>query len=251
MALANIASKARAYPTLERFGQFVSITDYFREDTGSATDLDPATRHHLDLMAVYCRDFLTKPHPSSGRAGPVCPYTRRAVARSLMLLTHCDDDGSDDAALVRALLTLRSAYLERDAELPEDDRLFHAIVITFPQVPARESAALIQRLHAILKPEFTGFGLMIGEFYPGCPAPGLYNPEFRPLQTPVAALVIRHMTVRDAPFLVGNPLFEANYERQFGADGTRHLQTALDRLTACPVSRADAARSADPILQPA
>ncbi|MEO0867043.1 MAG: DUF6875 domain-containing protein, partial [Cyanobacteria bacterium J06642_11] len=57
------------------------------------------------------------------------------------------------------------------------------------------------RIQRRLKPFFVEKRLMLGEFYPGNQSPGLHNPDFRPLQSPVPMLVIRSMTEPDLPFL--------------------------------------------------
>lgn len=244
MALANSASRTCFSPVLEPFGQSVSISEFFENRGSQIRDLDATTRRQFEAMADYCRNFLTRSHPALGRAGPVCPYTRRGITRNLLSLTHCRLDGSDDYAIVQAMIGLRTAYLTRDAGLAENDRPFHAIVVLFPHLQEEEAAPLIERLHKRLKPDFTDLGLMIGEFYPGCDSAGLHNPDFRPLQTPVPALVIRHMTIADAPFLAGDPRFRASYGRQFGEEGTRTMRAFLDRAPPCPAAPGHRARPA-------
>lgn len=76
---------------------------------------------------------------------------------------------------------------------------------------------------------------MIGEFYPTCPEPGLHNPAFRPLDTPVPALAIRYITKFDAPFMLGDPAYEAGYVERFGDEGVRRLTRLKARSAGCPV----------------
>jgi len=45
--------------------------------------------------------------------------------------------------------------------------------------------------HERCKPNFVERGLMLGEFWSGNDSPGVHNPEFRPLDSPVPLLVIR------------------------------------------------------------
>lgn len=249
MALEITTPVVRFYPNFESFGPLMSISEFDRHGL-PATDLDPRTIRHLSMIATYCRDVLTRPDPSSGRAGPVCPYSRRAVARDLLLLTHCRLDGSDEDAIADALEEMKLAYLHQDSALCEDDRLFHAVAITFPHIADADAAGLIERLHARLKPGFTDIGLMFGEFYPTCDAGGLHNPDFRPLQTPVPALVIRHMTVKDAPFLIGNPRFQDHYIRQFGEEGRRAIQAIRDGKAGLAAAEVAPLRSIHQTLQP-
>ena len=58
-------------------------------------------------------------------------------------------------------------------------------------------------------------GLMIGQFYPGCDEAGIRNPDFRPLQSPIPLLAIRHMVNSDFPFLAGSVAWIEEYLRKF------------------------------------
>jgi len=211
------------------FGGLIPISHLFKDFGWEDVDLDALAYSHLRSAARYCRDVLTRPDPRQGRPGPICPYTPRATGRDLVALTYCRLKTADEEILVHGMADLRRVYLERDAELTEKDRVLHAVIITFPYLIEPDAGEFVQHLHARLKPAFTDHGLMIGEFYPDCPAPGLHNPDFRPLQAPVAAFVIRHMMMADVPFMVGDRRFLENYRHRFGEEGDRYLRDFLDR----------------------
>jgi hypothetical protein len=44
-------------------------------------------------------------------------------------------------------------------------------------------------------------GLLVGEFHAANANPGLHNPDFRPLRSPVPMLAIRHLVESDLAFL--------------------------------------------------
>jgi hypothetical protein len=52
-----------------------------------------------------------------------------------------------------------------------------------------------------LKPLFVNDGLMLGEFHELNESPGLHNPDFRPLRSPIPLLAIRRMVYSDIVFL--------------------------------------------------
>jgi hypothetical protein len=56
---------------------------------------------------------------------------------------------------------------------------------------------------------------MIGQFYPGCEEPGIRNPVFRPLRSPLALLAIRYMVSSDFPFLAKKTEWIEEYLKKF------------------------------------
>jgi hypothetical protein len=92
------------------------------------------------------------------------------------------------------------------------DVLLKTILILFPTVT---SYSIIDEAQRRLKNQFVAMGLMIGQFYPGCQEPGLWNPQFRPLQSPLALLAVRHMVSSDFPFLAANPEWIERYLKKF------------------------------------
>ncbi len=80
--------------------------------------------------------------------------------------------------------------------------LYKAILLIFPDISGLlEQTALVDRIQQQLKPFFVEEGLMIGEFHEHNESPGLHNPDFRPLRSPIPMLAIRFMTEPDLPFL--------------------------------------------------
>ena len=81
---------------------------------------------------------------------------------------------------------------------------------------------------------------MIGQFYPGCAENGLWNPDFRPLDSPLPMLAIRHMVESDLPFLTREtdpPEERSSFLRSYlfrlgGALSEGRFNEALDRLIA-------------------
>lgn len=52
-----------------------------------------------------------------------------------------------------------------------------------------------------MKPSFVEAGMMLGEFYSENESPGLYNPDFRPLRSPIPLFVYRRLVPNDLVFL--------------------------------------------------
>ena len=71
---------------------------------------------------------------------------------------------------------------------------------------------------------------MLGEFHSGPPAKGgLWNPDFRPLHSPVPLLAVRHMVATDLPFLIDDAAALRSYLERFGSTAP----PALRQRAAC------------------
>ena len=94
-------------------------------------------------------------------------------------------------------------------------------------------------------------GLMLGQFHPLPPAEGgLWNPDFRPLRSPVPLLAIRQMVPSDLPFLTGEVEFLDSYLRVFRDRlNDRQRAEADDAYEQAARGRAEASSSRCPHTQ--
>lgn len=200
-------------------------------------DLEAGLRHPLvdgvldELRGVvaWARQYLCRPHPELGRRGPVCPYAQASLDRGMFFLAvHRGELASPDA-LDQMLLVYRDWF----RQLPPTGgpaAQFKTILLTLPDIPAPAGNHIVDATQARLKPRYVADGLMIGEFHSGPPAKaGLWNPDFRPLRSPLPLLAIRHMVPSDFPFLADDADLVANYLRIFGATTPQSLR---DRVAA-------------------
>jgi hypothetical protein len=184
-----------------------------------ANPLPPPARGHeaaLRTVVEWTRSYLTRGHPELGRRGSVCPYVDTALnLGSLYLTVHRGRPGSPQQAAA-ALEPYRDWFLQL---APSTSRagLFTAILVLFPYLDGNDLTRIIDGAQRLQKPAYVARGLMIGEFHPGPPdKPGLHNPDFRPLASPVPMLAIRHMVATDRPFLQDDPELAAVHHLRFG-----------------------------------
>jgi hypothetical protein len=142
---------------------------------------------------------------------------------------------------------------------------FKTILLTLPDIPGPTANRIVDGTQERLKPRYVAEGLMIGEFHSGPPAKaGLWNPEFRPLRSPLPLLAIRHMVASDFPFLADDAGSVATYLRLFGAvtppvlrdrvaAAANEFGLALPAwaLAAAPAAGSPAPPVADPATSPA
>ncbi|WP_308015190.1 DUF6875 domain-containing protein [Nocardia coffeae] len=182
--------------------------------------LDPAAA----AFTRWVDGHLMHPHPDLGRDGPVCPFVRAGVAHGLLwagLATGGDGLGSVD--LRRIVHDALEQYRDLSAEHPDRDRQL-ALVTLFPGLTRYER---IDAAHLAGKSDAVRHGAMLGQFYPGCGVPGLWNRDFHPLDAPVPMLVLRPMMSTDFPFLAGRADWLYAYFTHLAPDLPRRLRWAI------------------------
>lgn len=206
------------------FGPRIPVAEVMRGGA-AAGGYDAAARATLTAMGRYVTGFLTSEHPDLGRSGAVCPFARQAAEAQLIRLTACTSDS--EAAIVGGLAELRSELADLAAWPGRGIGPRHrAIVAVFPQLSEPDGARMIERIQQRLKPSFVKGRMMIGQFFPSCPEPGLRNPAFRPLQSPVISLAMRNITIFDAPFMLDRAEYMEAFVHTFGAAGEEMIAKA-------------------------
>ena len=189
----------------------------------SESGVGPDTATHIHQLQRWVADYLTQPNVDLGRAGPVCPFAGPSLDRDLLWVVSVRGTSPAFADVVAMLHEFRAVF----SALPPDagpNALLKAVLIAFPDVV---DFALIDQLQRTLKPEYVAAGLMVGQFYDGCREPGLWNDRFRPLQSPIPLIAIRHMVSSDFPFLNTNPEWVEAYLRRFAPTIPSPVRAAL------------------------
>jgi hypothetical protein len=204
--------------------------------TASQVDRLLGTGAPLAEALGWVRSFLAQPHPDLGRTGPVCPFVPVALELDTIWCGLVTGAEPDPAYLAAAIGEYRELFLELEPrQLPE--ALNKAILIVFPNL-GPEGASAVDEVQRELKPRFVEAGLMLGEFHAANESPGLRNPDFRPLRSPVPMLAIRNMVESDLPFLrrsIDPPgmraAFVRSYLRRLGSTVSRNsFSQAIDAL---------------------
>jgi len=155
---------------------------------------------YLIETTKWVRGFLAKPHPDLGRSGPVCPFLPRALQFDSIQLAIVHTKGAVKETIEDIVKRYRDVFLELEPQSGEL-AIYKSLLLIFPDVNEIEAPEIIDSIQQKLKPFFVEEGLMIGEFHRRNKSPGLHNPNFYPLRSPVPMLAIRFMTESDLPFL--------------------------------------------------
>lgn len=194
--------------------------------SGSLPEPAEPYRGVLEEVVRWSHEYLCRGHHELGRYGPVCPYVRPSLERELLWLTVYP--GADPP--LDELSAAVGGYGRWFRRLPPTsgrEAQYKAILIVLPDLPHERAPDVVDVVHAALKPEFVVEGLMLGQFYPACEEPGLWNRRFRPLRSTVPLLTIRHMVAPDAGFLDDDGRFMAAYLARFGDVVPTRLQGAV------------------------
>jgi hypothetical protein len=205
-------------------------------NTAGAQEAEQAERAENDNREQCARarvirwagEYLVRPHPDLGRNGPVCPFVEGSMKRDLFLVEHQAGRFVDPAEVAEILRGTKQRFLDREPRFGPDAQ-YKTILVAFPEMG--EHTEVLDRAQALLKPEFTDVGLMIGQFHPRPPPlPGLWNQEFRPFYSPVPLLAVRHMVAGDLPFLNMESRFVMAYLKHWGGSVPHRLRGLADEL---------------------
>ncbi len=205
-------------------------------DAGSLDDLECSD---ADLEAVkealtWAGEFLGASHADLGRQGAVCPYIRHSFGQRLLYVTSRPETECAGEELHVAVRSSMQWFTRLQERAPEGSEHLVTVLVVLPRID-RTSSTELDTLHASLKDEFVSQGLMIGQFHPRCEARGLWNPDFRPLRSPVPLLAIREMVPSDLPFLVDSGHHASTYFERYARSIPAHTRRFLvERLTSRP-----------------
>ncbi|MGA5131363.1 DUF6875 domain-containing protein [Streptomyces olivoreticuli] len=157
---------------------------------------EAAVDERLRPVADWISGHVARPHPNLGRRGAVCPFVPLSQRLGLIRFALATPPVADEAGLKAATSALKAHWLAMEPR-GGPHAIDKTIVLVLPGLPED----LVVRVHDRLKPEFVGDGMMLGEFFPDHPGPGLHNPAFRPLHSDTPLLVARSMVANDLPFL--------------------------------------------------
>ena len=112
-----------------------------------------------------------------------------------------------------------------------DDVIYNAIVVVFSDLPAdRAQGVFDEVLQELAVPSYVEDGILFGPYYEGNEGTALYNSSFRPFQSPVPFLFVRHGVISDWKFFLDNEDWLTLWARRYGESAVHALAEELRRL---------------------
>jgi hypothetical protein len=164
---------------------------------------------------------------NASRWAHVCPFVRDSLDYDVFWIEETPYTASQGNEIKEVLRAQTGVFKTSapsfdplqsgEAKLPALWKTFFTI---FPAVECRSRKTkpfpLFDEIHKELKPEFVSAGLMLGQFYPNCPQPGVYNEAWiRPLVSPYPAFAIRYMAKHDHLFISKDSREYKSYQKFF------------------------------------
>jgi hypothetical protein len=200
------------------------------EDVGRTSELAESDLAALHAVADWIKTFVVRPHKDLGRAGPVCPFVPGALERKTLWLApeQIADRGVPD--VVELMNGYKSLFLDTQP-VEGDDAIYKVIVVAFTDLSADRAQGVFDDVlqhHAV--PSYVEDGIVFGPFYEGNEGTAIYNASFRPFQSPVPFLFVRHGVTSDWKFFLDNEEWLNLWARRFGESGVQALAQELRRL---------------------
>jgi hypothetical protein len=200
------------------------------EDVGRTSELAEGDLRALHAVADWIKTFVVRPHEDLGRAGPVCPFVPEASERKTLWLApeQIADRGVPD--VVELMDGYKSLFLDTQP-VDGDDAIYKAIVVLFTDLSAdRAQGVFDDVLEHLAVPSYVEDGIVFGPFYEGNEGTAIYNASFRPFQSPVPFLFVRHGVTSDWKFFLDNQNWFKHWVHRFGESGVHALAEELRRL---------------------
>jgi hypothetical protein len=202
------------------------------EDADATRHLAQRDLKALRMAAHWIEIFVARPNKALGRSGPVCPFVPGACERKTLWLAP-ERIAERNVAEVVQLMSEYEKLLLRTEPVAGDDASYKAIVIVFSDSSADRAKDLLNdvRIQNRKRLSYAEDGVVTGEFHARNEGSAIRNPSFRPFQSPVPFVLMRHGVVGDWMFFLDNEDWRSLWARRFGEAAVQSLAAALRRTS--------------------
>jgi hypothetical protein len=200
------------------------------EDVSRTKELAERDRAALHAVADWIKTFVVQPHKDLGRAGTVCPFVPGSLERKTLWLAPEQIADRDVPEVVELMNGYRRLLL--DARPTDgDDVVYNVIVVVYSDLPADRAQGVFDHvLQQLAVPSYVEDGILFGPYYEGHAGTALYNSSFRPFQSPVPFLFVRHGVTGDWKFFLDDDEWLNLWARRYGESAVKALAEELRRL---------------------
>jgi hypothetical protein len=199
------------------------------EDVGRTSELAESDLAALHAVADWIKTYVVKPHKDLGRAGPVCPFVPVSLERRTLWLAPEQIADRDVPDVVELIDGYQRLFL--DAQPTDGDDANKVVVVVFTDLSAdRAQGVFDDVLQHLAVPSYAEHGILFGPFHERFEGTAIYNSSFRPFQSPVPFLFVRHGVISDWKFFLDNEDWLSFWARRFGESAVHALAEELRRL---------------------
>jgi hypothetical protein len=198
------------------------------ERTGKLADRDLEA---LQAVADWIKSYVVRPHKDLiGRTGTVCPFVPGSLERKVLWLAPEQIAGRGAPDVVELVSGYKKLLLETQPT-DGDDADYNVIVVVFTDLPADCAKGVFDDvLKHLAVPSYADDGILFGPYYEGNEATAIYNSMFRPFESPVPFLFVRHGVIPDWKFFLDDDEWLNLWARRNGASGAQALAEELRQL---------------------
>jgi hypothetical protein len=199
------------------------------EDVSRTGELAQGDLAALKAVADWIKTFVVKPHKDLGRAGTVCPFVPGSLERNVLWLAPEQIADRGESGVVELVSGYKRLFLETQPA-GGDDADYKVIVVAFTDLPADRAQGVFDGvLQHLAVPSYADNGILFGPYYEGNEATAIYNPRFRPFQSPVPFLFVRPGVISDWKFFLDNEEWLSLWARRYGESAVQTLVKELRR----------------------
>jgi hypothetical protein len=200
------------------------------DDAGKTRQLAKSDLSALRTVADWIKTFVARPHKDIGREGPVCPFVPGALERRTLWLASEHIAGRSAADVVQLINGYKTQFLHAQPT-GGNDANYKVIVVVFTDLSADHAQGVFgDALKHLAVPSYVEEGILFGPFYEGNKGTAIYNSGFRPFQSPVPFLFVRHGVISDWKFFLDNEDWLNLWARRYGESAVQALAEELRRL---------------------
>jgi hypothetical protein len=183
----------------------------------------------LQAVADWIKTFVVKPNKDLGRAGTVCPFLPRSLDQKTLWLAP-EQIANQTVPDVVQLMKGYKRLLLRAQPSEGDDADYNVLVVVFTDLPTDRARGIFDDiLKHLAVPSYADDGILFGPYYEGNEGTAIYNSRFRPFQTPVPFLFVRHGVISDWKFFVDDEEWLTLWARRYGESAVSALAEELRR----------------------
>jgi hypothetical protein len=200
------------------------------DDANKTGELADSELDALRAIADWINAYVVKPHKDLGRAGTVCPFVPGSLERKTLWLAPeriADREMPEVVDLMNGYKRLLLDTRPTDG----DDATYNVINVVFTDLPAdRAKGVFDDVLNHLAIPSYSEDGVLFGPYYAGNETPAIHNTSFRPFESPVPFMFVRHGVTGDWEFFLDDDELVSLWARRYGESAVQALAGRLRRL---------------------
>lgn len=199
------------------------------EDVDRTAGLTKGDLEALRAVVDWIKTYVVKPDKDIGRAGTVCPFVPGSLERKTLWLAP-EPIANRDVSEVVELMNGYKRLLLGTRPADGDDVTYNVIVVVFTDLPADRARGVFDEvLKQLAVRAYVEDGILFGPYYKSNPQTAIHNSSFRPFQSPVPFLFVRHGVTGDWEFFLDDEEWLTLWARRNGELAVQVLAEELRR----------------------